>query len=893
MANETSTESAGTLPTDVQLEIGSSDVGIVQNSDSQTIDERVDRLSDQNRQNNPHAFVVMPFGRKPGPDGKLIDFDQIYVRLIKPALQEAGFKPFRADEETVSGDILTDMFQELLLADLVVVDMSIDNANVFYELGVRHALRKRGVVHIQSGRDYMPFDVFSVRTLPYHIDDSGAPDTAHLERDKKSLIRISRDTWASSTEAVHSPVFGLLSGLKEPDTGSLCTPLATGFWREFNEWEERVALARQQKRVGDILLLTDEVNNPLCKEEAVIQAGRALSEMGRPELALQEYREGLVVNPGNLFFRREEARLLNRMNRVDEAIIKLENLLLDVPQDTRATSHLGRIYTIIWQDCWINVEEGEKRQKEAFDACQWAIKSFDTYLCGFNFDRNNLEPGMKALTLARMIVSLADRFDQLDNPDGDFQRIREIFPLLKNCLLFALQQDAQRSLVDFWTWSCFGNWYLVDGQTSLVIARTYRKALSYARKNVTQLRASLRQVELFISIGVQVEEARTAADVLRREISRIEAGTADNYKTAYPSPDTDVLAFLFSGHMLDWQDTVPSRFPATLEDEVRRQIDLSLDRGEADSNDHAFTAGAACGGDIIFIEACLARGMHVHVHMPCAEAQYVSRFVSYAGESWIARYYALRNHPGVDLYYQEERVGLATDGVDIYERNARWALYASLVLGVDKLRLVALWDGKALKSGDQDAKRVSRMVALTQQMGGIVDHVDINKLEYLFRDNNRASEFACVTEVSMDSRIDLLKKVALFTSLHEVDLTQIARHAVERIYAPDEMLATEGDMGDELFIIASGEVSVRTRVDGGKEIEVARRGIGDYVGELAVLQNESRMASLVAVGNVLTLTIDQAKFQRIMRARPETGLAITRTLVERLTEATTQSAVEC
>lgn len=95
----------------------------------------------------PHAFVVMPFGRKQGRDGSWIDFNSIYQDLIKPVLEEAGFELFRADEESVSGDILTDMFQELLLADLVLADLSIDNANVFYELGVRHALRKRGLIH--------------------------------------------------------------------------------------------------------------------------------------------------------------------------------------------------------------------------------------------------------------------------------------------------------------------------------------------------------------------------------------------------------------------------------------------------------------------------------------------------------------------------------------------------------------------------------------------------------------------------------------------------------------------------------------------------------------------------------------------------------------------------
>ena len=92
----------------------------------------------------PHAFIAMPFGTKPGADGKDIDFNRIYAELLKPALEAAGCTVFRADEEQRAGDIRTDMFQELLVADLVLADLTLDNPNVWYELGVRHALRARG-----------------------------------------------------------------------------------------------------------------------------------------------------------------------------------------------------------------------------------------------------------------------------------------------------------------------------------------------------------------------------------------------------------------------------------------------------------------------------------------------------------------------------------------------------------------------------------------------------------------------------------------------------------------------------------------------------------------------------------------------------------------------------
>src|SRR3982750_2875822 len=98
-----------------------------------------------------HVFVAMPFGLKSG-----IDFNRVYSDLICAALQPGGSTVFRADEERRAGDIRADMFQELLLADVVVADLTLDNPNVWYELGVRHALRARGVFSIACRQGPMP-----------------------------------------------------------------------------------------------------------------------------------------------------------------------------------------------------------------------------------------------------------------------------------------------------------------------------------------------------------------------------------------------------------------------------------------------------------------------------------------------------------------------------------------------------------------------------------------------------------------------------------------------------------------------------------------------------------------------------------------------------------------
>lgn len=671
----------------------------------------------------PHAFVVMPFGRKKGFDGQVLDFNAIYADLIKPALLVAGFEPFRADEETVSGDILTDMFQELLLADLVICDMSIDNANVFYELGIRHAFRKRGVVHIQSGRAYMPFDIFNVRTIPYHTTPEGVPDPAHLEKDRQAIVRVARDTWASDQEAIHSPVFNLLTGLSEPERKSLRTPLATGFWREYNDWKERVAIAQRQKRIGDILLLTEEISNPLIKEEAIGEAGRALQNLGRHELALQQYRKGLEVNPRNLVFRRQEAFHLNRVGQVDEAIVKLENLLAEMPQDTEVSGALGRIYKDAWIESWRWVDDPQTRLETAFGAYHWLIKSIRIYLKGYRSDLNQFYPGVNALTLATILVHLADKFDNSDDPDPEIREIRELLPELRGALTFALEAQTSDDRSDYWALASLAELRLITASSTLQVVRAYRKALTATRKNLFFLQSSLTQLEMLKSLGLRDEYVQVSFQTIEDEIRRMRKITGPLEKEAGAARQ-DEQVFLFTGYHVDRPDQTLRRFPPDREADARQALKAALDKFNAGANDRVFVPGASSGSEMLFIELCLERGMTVDIHLPLSEPAYVRQFVSPGGDVWIERFYHVRNHPRVNMRFQIESVGKPKANTNPYERNNRWTLYSSLLAGVAKVRLIAFWDGKTGNPTDLDGQIVKNMVEQMRRMGGFIEQVN-------------------------------------------------------------------------------------------------------------------------------------------------------------------------
>ena len=108
------------------------------------------------------AFIIRPFGIKND-----INFDEVERLLIAPALKRVGAEGGTTIDIVEAGNIRVDMFRRLLTADLVVADLAIHNANVFYELGIRHALRDRSTLMMRCEADAFPFDLQTDRYFVY------------------------------------------------------------------------------------------------------------------------------------------------------------------------------------------------------------------------------------------------------------------------------------------------------------------------------------------------------------------------------------------------------------------------------------------------------------------------------------------------------------------------------------------------------------------------------------------------------------------------------------------------------------------------------------------------------------------------------------------------------
>ena len=157
----------------------------------------------------PICFVLMPFGVKPDSSGTPVNFDVVYEEIYKPAAENLGLQPIRADEEQVGGIIHKPMFERLILSPYAVADLTTGNPNVLYELGVRHAVRPRTTVLTFAQGRRLPFDVQPLRAVPYALNDAGRPE------DPSAAVRavVARLREALAREEIHdSPLYQLVDG---------------------------------------------------------------------------------------------------------------------------------------------------------------------------------------------------------------------------------------------------------------------------------------------------------------------------------------------------------------------------------------------------------------------------------------------------------------------------------------------------------------------------------------------------------------------------------------------------------------------------------------------------------------------------------------------------------
>jgi tetratricopeptide (TPR) repeat protein len=373
----------------------------------------------------PLCFVLMPFGKKTDSAGLTIDFDAVYSEVIKPAIADAGLDPLRADEEMTGGIIHKPMFERLILCPFAVADLTTANANVFYELGVRHAVRPSTTVLLFGEGGRLPFDVAPLRALGYALTGDGRPADAPKAREvlRARLVEARRDAAQNEKSSADSPIFQLVESF--PDIQHIKTDV----------FRDRVNYARDQR----------------AKLEAARRAG--LGELQKFEAALGDLdgvEAGVLVDlflsyravkgwqqmidltakmprplATTVMVQEQLALALNRAGRDDEAEKVLQELLAGRGPSSETYGILGRVY----KDRWEKALKGGS----ALLARGILDKAIETYLKGFESDWRDAYPGVNAVTLMEL----------RDPPD---MRRQELIPIVT----YGVKRKMAAGKPDYW-----------------------------------------------------------------------------------------------------------------------------------------------------------------------------------------------------------------------------------------------------------------------------------------------------------------------------------------------------------------------------------------------------------------------------------------------------------
>ena len=295
----------------------------------------------------PRAFVIRPFNKQKDGGGREIDFEQISADLIEPALREVGLGGGTTGEIIEAGNIREDMFSLILEADIVVCDMTIHNANVFYELGIRHAVRKNRSVLIRGmqSKDNVPFDTLTDRYLPYDLDK---PEAALQDLTDMLIATL-------ASQRTDSPFFKVFPTLHEIDPASV-----QSLPQDFVEEVER---AKAAKEAGWLRLLSQDVENHRFQSAALRMIGKAQWDLEDHDGARRTYHKLLGQDPNdldanialaNLYQRQyQREKRLELLSASGQAIKKvLANSRATQEQRTEAQSLTGRNASTQWQQAF-------------------------------------------------------------------------------------------------------------------------------------------------------------------------------------------------------------------------------------------------------------------------------------------------------------------------------------------------------------------------------------------------------------------------------------------------------------------------------------------------------------------------------------------------------------
>ncbi len=631
------------------------------------------------------AFIVRPFGTKEG-----INFEDVQKNLIMPALAACDIQGGTTVPFLQAGNIRTDMFQQLLVADIVVADISIHNANVFYELGIRHALQPKRTFLLRAKskkdpidrgpQDEVPFDLLTDRYLEYDSDSAAGK--------VEMLTDALRQTLAS--EQPDSPVFQMLPDL-EAQERSRFLPVPQGF-------RDDVELALKRQQMGMLALLAMEAEDFFWASEGLRLVGRAQFDLKAHRVAKETWEKLYRLNPQESEANQRLGTIYQRLGDLDssdQALLRVTNgKTASNVERAEAFSLLGRNIKERWHSSWMTLSGGQAARK-ALQSPE-LLQAYQKYRQGFLENLDSFYPGLNALSLLTLAIELAkkmpeawgSRFETEAQAASDLEALQIQRERLAGAVVVSLDVAKQRleqsGKEDRWVDIGLADFLFLTIDKPQKIAFAYESALAGAPAFYAD--SAKAQVDLFLQLGVLTERASQA-------LAAFSAG--GQARLASPPP---ARVMVFTGHMIDAPGTTPPRFPDSMRDRARQAI---LEKVQQEVNRTAgpvvAIASGASGGDLLFHEVCDKLGIAHRLLLPLPPDRFRNESVSPAGPFWEDQFdELLKNNP--DPTFLTESGNLPAwlsvkKDYSAWRRANLWILQEALAIGAKNITLLALWDG--------------------------------------------------------------------------------------------------------------------------------------------------------------------------------------------------------
>jgi len=599
--------------------------------------------------------MVMPFGTKdtgaePGKGPAKIDFNALWDKALRPLIEnDLGYLPIRADQDAGSL-IIQAMIERLAISDLVIADMTIPNANVYYEVGVRHAAQRRGCVLIAADWSKPLFDVAQMRRLTYSMPETTVSD------DAAQAIRSALKDEILKVCDFDSPVFQAIP--KFPG------PLDISTVQSFRDVAERLAMIQSEVSVARNLP-PDEAKD-VVKQLADKYGADAVTV---PSVALEilmllrdtrqwapalSFIDGLPKQVREIPLMREQrALVLSKSGKHLEAIAEIEALIALGGDSSERSGLIGGRYKALYESA-----------ADAAARSLYLNKAIAAYHRGMMLDLNDYYPSSN---LPRLYRERKQKGDEVEAK------------ATAQLAVTACRRSIQRNPAD--------PWGLPTLMAAAIDAGDVASATDLLEKSRQatiapfQVESAIPDMRRGIALLADEGKAQALASIL-----------GDFQRLLNPNGTITAVA----GRRIDAPGATDRRFPAQNEGVVKQRIRNML-VGTASTG---VVSSAACGSDILALECAEDLGIRRRVVLPFSRERFRSTSVVDRGEEWGPRFDAILSKLGKDDVVEmsfdgNEDEGYATANGRILDE----ALKMSEAQGQPVVAAI-VWNGVARGAGD-------------------------------------------------------------------------------------------------------------------------------------------------------------------------------------------------